>query len=434
MNTKLEFLRKRPKHSRTAVARGLPAMDNVADGEDDDAEPVVRDGGDFGAGLISGVSVATRGEAEGHDFWLDGSFLDSLVNSINSDPAGKGLKSRFTHPSLSGDGMGSFLGRLKNASRDGDVVRGDLHLAESAHDTPDGNLAGYVMDLAEEDPAAFGMSIVFDHDEDDEDEYTIANGGNRGTGTKGEGGALCDRDEMMVGFKSQDERNVGNLMHARLKKLRAADVVDSPAANPDGLFLSRNTVAAEASQLASYALGLTESKPVSSQLDIHPDRLRGFLGRFLESNGLTITKKGASMSEPAKQPEVKTEQKTDPTPAPEALSREDALAAARQEAKRFADAFGAQGGAWFAEGKTFEECQVLQLAELRKQNTELAERLKAVGGGQPAPVSFGGADPKAKESDPKFVALKNALGSDSLARFAAGMKFTKAQPAQSPAA
>jgi hypothetical protein len=430
MNAKLaELLRTRPKSSRTAVARGLPAIDNVADGEDDDAEPVVRDGGDFGAGLINGVAIATRGEAEGHDFWLDNSFLDSIVASINSAPNGIGLKSRFAHPSLSGDGLGTLLGRVKNARPDGDVARADLHLAASAHETPDGDLASYVMNLAEEDPAAFGMSIVFDHDEDDEDEYTAANGGGTSPGTKGEDGALDDPDDKMAGFKSPDEKNVGNLMHARLAKLRAADVVDSPAANPGGMFLSRQVVATEASQLASYALGLTQSKPACSQLDVDPDRLRGFIGRFLESNSLSITKKGDPMTEPAKTETQNNKPPEGDAKPPETLSKADALAAARQEAKRFSDAFGPQGGAWFADGKTFEECQVLQLAELRKENGALAERLKAVGGGQAAPVSFGAAEQAKTNADPKYQQMLRALGSPSLARFAAGMKFTKAAPA-----
>lgn len=89
-----------------------------------------------------------------------------------------GLKSRFTHPSLSGDGLGSFLGRVKNVRMDNVTVdrnegivsllavRGDLHLSESSFDTPNGNLGQYVLDLTEEDSDALSSSLVLKADEE----------------------------------------------------------------------------------------------------------------------------------------------------------------------------------------------------------------------------------------------------------------------------
>jgi hypothetical protein len=89
--------------------------------------------------------------------------------------APNGLKSRFTHPDLSSDGLGKFLGRAKNPrldiirERDSEgtlktneihVVRADLHIDPSSHKTPSGDIGGYIMDLAESDPDALSSSLV----------------------------------------------------------------------------------------------------------------------------------------------------------------------------------------------------------------------------------------------------------------------------------
>lgn len=80
-----------------------------------------------------------------------------------------GLKSRFTHPDMSSDGLGKLLGRAKNftmsttvnaAGKSVRAVRADLHFDPSAHETPSGDLSGYVMKLAETDPDAISSSIV----------------------------------------------------------------------------------------------------------------------------------------------------------------------------------------------------------------------------------------------------------------------------------
>lgn len=91
-----------------------------------------------------------------------------------------GLKSRFTHPTLSSDGLGKFLGRAKNftldsvrVNRGGEMVllhavRADLHFDKTALDKPvDGGkpLAEYVMDLAESDPDALSSSVVVKADQ-----------------------------------------------------------------------------------------------------------------------------------------------------------------------------------------------------------------------------------------------------------------------------
>jgi len=102
---------------------------------------------------------------------FDEDSLKGIVKLGNAKSGG--LKSRFTHPDMSSDGLGKFLGRVRELrmdsamdERSGKVVpavRGDLHFDPTALDTPpEGGkpLGLYVMDLAESDPAALSSSIV----------------------------------------------------------------------------------------------------------------------------------------------------------------------------------------------------------------------------------------------------------------------------------
>lgn len=93
----------------------------------------------------------------------------------------------------------------------------------------------------------------------------------------------------------------------------------------------------------------------------------------------------------------------------------------RAEAKKFVEAFGAQGATWFAEGKSFEEARQLQLAALKTENEGLKTRLAQVGGGEKEPLSFQAAEP---DKTAKTTQFKNLP--DGLARFAAGIKFAGA--------
>lgn len=361
-----------------------------------------REGGDYGAGLLTGVAVITRGEALGHDMWIDATMLQQVHDAINA-AAGAGIKARFTHPGLSSDGLGTFLGRFKHAVLDGDIVRADLHLARSAHDTPDGDLAAYVMDLAEEDPQAFGTSIVFRHDRDAERNHE----------------AQHTRDGR---FYSPDPGNTEHFPHARLRELRAVDAVDSPAANPGGLFHRQGQIV-EAEQLAAYALGLEAERPAMSQLSIDPDRLAGFAQAFLQRRGLRlvpheepdVTKQAttapsadtkptgpAANQQPAEnqQPD-QTQQSAAPQgqpaqsqPAPQPGA--DPRAQFSAELKRYTDKFGAENGTkWFTEGKSWEEALELHSQALaaaleakQKELTDLSQKLASVDRGEEAPLSF----------------------------------------------
>ena len=124
--------------------------------------------------IIKGFIVAEEGpfHSEGRgEFNLDS--LSSIVRLMRAEPMG--LKSRFTHPTLSDDGLGKFLGRARNArlatiNRDGkesSLIRADLHLSATAfEDNPNGNLGDYILGLASEDPDAMSASLVLTADEE----------------------------------------------------------------------------------------------------------------------------------------------------------------------------------------------------------------------------------------------------------------------------
>src|SRR5262245_12024538 len=63
--------------------------------------------------VIRGYVVAQSGPHKSEEGDFDKTSLEQMAAIINAKP--QGVKSRFTHPSLSGDGLGKFLGRSKNA-------------------------------------------------------------------------------------------------------------------------------------------------------------------------------------------------------------------------------------------------------------------------------------------------------------------------------
>ncbi len=157
--------------------------------------------------IIYGFAVISKGEAKGHDIEIDEVTLNQVVEHGNK--ASIGIKSRFGHPNMSSEALGTFLGRVKNFYKDGDIVRGDLHLDTTSFKTPNGDLGTYVLDLAENDPDAFGSSIVFQCKK----EYRVNPDGTRMKDVNGK--------ELMP--------------LSRIEKLFATDIVDDPAAN-EGFF------------------------------------------------------------------------------------------------------------------------------------------------------------------------------------------------------
>jgi len=225
--------------------------------------PVVSyEGGNFEAGFIQNFAVITSGEALGHGSWVDADFVADVAMQLASSK--KGVVSRYTHPNMSGDALSKGLGRVVYRADGDGKVRGDLHFYKAAHKSPDGNLAEYLMDLATDDPESFGASISFERDIEAEESYAEANP------------------------SSNDPRNVDNLPHVRLGKLRFVDIVSQPAANPDGLFCADDTFK-QAEALMGFMLGMTTEKPDTSEIfSVDADRLAQFTQRYLTTNGLKI--------------------------------------------------------------------------------------------------------------------------------------------------
>jgi len=173
---------------------------------------------DRDARVLRGVSCAQAVEALGHNTQLDETTIEQIVEHGNS--ARRGIKSRFTHPGLSSDGLGKYLGRLRNFRVDGDKAKADLHLSKTAAKAPGGNLAEYVMDLAEQEPDMFGMSVVIDT----ERVWTLEDGSEVGM-IDGDGNRRKRPDNATTRYPV-----------ARIKDFVACDVVDEPAANRDGMF------------------------------------------------------------------------------------------------------------------------------------------------------------------------------------------------------
>ena len=271
-----------PTIFRSGIVRGFDSTPEIS-----------REGGEYGAGFIKNFAVITKGEALGHGAWVDDEFIAQVGAELAY--AKKGIKSRYTHPNQCGDSLSKGLGRVFYRADGDGKVRGDLHFWKAAHNTPDGDLAGFLIDLAQDDPEAFGASISFMRDAEAEEQFAMENP------------------------TSPDPRNVNNYPHVRLGKLRFVDIVDEPAANPDGLF-HRDDTAAKAAELLEYGLGLSDTKPTESLFGVEPDRLLGFVSNFLSLKGLQIVElnKEEQISEEVIETPIVEELQAEEAPAPEA--------------------------------------------------------------------------------------------------------------------
>lgn len=130
-------------------------------------------GVDREAKVIRGVILAEEGpfKSKGRGEF-DQKGIKSIVKLAREKP--RGLKSRWTHPTLSDDGLGKMLGRVRDVEQsfiqrkiDGEprelmIARGNLYFSEFAFNGPHGDLASHVMDLVDEDPDNAGLSLVIE--------------------------------------------------------------------------------------------------------------------------------------------------------------------------------------------------------------------------------------------------------------------------------
>lgn len=228
---------------------------------------------DYGKKIIRGISAMTRGPSLGWDAWIDATLLAQVAASGNS--FSRGVKSRFTHPGLSSDGLGTLLGRAKSFRVEDDQVLCDLHLLDSAEHTPKGDLSTYVMQLADESPDLAAFSIVFTRDMDAESAFIEKHQVEQKPGQKV--------------FVSPDEDNAANDPHFRLEVLHDVDLVDEPAANPDGMF-SAPDILLQGRESLLYVLGISEEKPQGTFGGIDLERIRRFSAETLARDDIVIVK------------------------------------------------------------------------------------------------------------------------------------------------
>lgn len=175
--------------------------------------------GEFGAGVISGVSLIETGEAVGHGFSIDNTTIVQVVDAVNRRASG--VNCRFNHPDLCAGSLGTAIGRFFDArtkyDEDGTMrALADLHLF--AADSKIQAMQEHVLNLAETSPESLDMSIAA---KDSFLVYVLSDGSEQ----------RCDE---CFGLEDDDGEPLTKYM--RVPELWAADVVDDGAANRRGLF------------------------------------------------------------------------------------------------------------------------------------------------------------------------------------------------------
>lgn len=213
-------------------------------------------------GLILGVIGAEEGVFHDRRGEFDKESIRQIVR-LAKDKSG-GLKARLGHPSMSSDALGKFVGRMRNPRAvpvmrpvgDGKfeeklAAKFDLHVSESSRETPNGDIGGYVMRLAEEDPEAFGASLVLKTDKN------------------------LRRDAKGVTLKDDKGEDLPPLWMPTT--LHALDVVDTPAATNS--FLSVDGLPDD---VLRQACELLDTQFGDAPRDVVDRRVREWLSRYLD--------------------------------------------------------------------------------------------------------------------------------------------------------
>jgi hypothetical protein len=166
------------------------------------------------SGMIMGVSVITAGVVRGHGMFADETTIAQVYGLMKEMGT---VKVKADHYS----GFDKIVGALVNPTIDGDRVRADFQLIQAHEMYP------VILELAEKQPETFGFSIAFS-------------------------GVPEERDKML---------------YARASELYSVDLVDSPAANPSGLFeggpeinpIHRNKMIDQIKELLGFAAKTNES-------------------------------------------------------------------------------------------------------------------------------------------------------------------------------
>lgn len=189
-------------------------------------------------GVISDVVIVQFGENKNGSYF-NMNFLNDIVEFGNNQP--QGVKSRFGHPNMCATTLGTFIGRYKNFRLEGQQVKADLFLDDTAKKTPNGDLYEYTISMAENNPDMFGNSIVINAETEEE-----------------------------------FDDNTGDLIHSYsmiLESFIASDVVDSPAAT--------NSLFSSSDDLGVIMTNFLEENPmVFDAVNKNPEIISDFFERY----------------------------------------------------------------------------------------------------------------------------------------------------------
>ena len=259
---------------------------------------------DAKTGTIRGVSLITEGPALGHGVMVDAKTLQQ-VKQAASEYSG-GLKVKLNHSGQAGD----IIGYVDALRIDGKKLLGDLHLLENS---PHRN---YILEIAQKIPDTFGLSIAF----------------------SGPSELAADKKTVLQ----------------RCSEIFSVDVVDSPAANPDGFFSRKLNLQPAGGAVAPANVTTTTKSPMNEDMK---SAVAGMIESALMGFGERLSKLESGMPKPAdankpvacsSQEEVvqlaakeaataalKEFAKTIGAPAPVAVVSAEAPAPAKIEAKTF---------------------------------------------------------------------------------------------------
>jgi hypothetical protein len=158
------------------------------------------------AGILRGVSVITEGEAKGHGMIVDGVTLQQV--KACAETYVDGLRVKMDHYT----GIDAMVGVLRDFVIDGPQLRADLHLIKSHEDFEK------ILEMAENMPGSFGLSISFSGDSEDVEVPSD------------------DTEEVEPNSGELPDSGTEIARAARCMEIYSADLVDQPAANPSGLF------------------------------------------------------------------------------------------------------------------------------------------------------------------------------------------------------
>ena len=314
---------KAPKRElfRTAPERGLPATARV------DREKRII----YGA---RAMQLGKLSEGDSRPWKVDRVTLEQLVELT----AGReiGVKMRFSHPNASRDGLGRHVGRARNARLVDEG--GMLHVAVDTHLNAKGGprtqeQVEHLLDLAEEAPEDFGLSIACCID----------------------GDAMDRQDPDKDGLKA-----------IRLKTLDAIDFVDEPAAT-SGLFSPESV---DIQDLPAQATELLDAYFAEAPADVIRARFGEFLERYLTSRG---DESMASKPKNDKAPESAAAEKQELSVEEDVASLKAEIEALKAEIASMKDGESEGEGEAMAEGDPPKESPAAQCAK-QQQAAELARR------------------------------------------------------------